>query len=67
MRMLICTIGSKRRKCTLRFATEVARALTGQVTLLGVVSREKDRDTLRATLSKTVKRLEKLASPYRSA
>lgn len=59
MRMLICTIGSKRRKCTLRFATEVARALTGQVTLLGVVSREKDRDTLRATLSKTVKRLEK--------
>jgi nucleotide-binding universal stress UspA family protein len=58
MRMLICTIGSKRRKCTLRFATEVAKALSGSVTLLGIVGKDKDKDTLRATLSRTVKRLE---------
>ena len=60
MRMLICTIGSKRRKSTLRFATEVAKALSGRVTLLGVVSDEKDKDTLHHTLDKAAKRLEEL-------
>jgi nucleotide-binding universal stress UspA family protein len=37
MHMLICSIGSKRRKSTLRFAKEVARALAARATLLGVV------------------------------
>jgi nucleotide-binding universal stress UspA family protein len=60
MRMLICTIGSKRRKSTLQFATEVAKALTGKVTLLGVVSQEKDKDTLHHTLNKTAKTLKEL-------
>jgi nucleotide-binding universal stress UspA family protein len=40
MHMLICTIGSKQRKSTLRFAQEVARALSAKVTLLGVVYRK---------------------------
>jgi nucleotide-binding universal stress UspA family protein len=38
--MLVCSIGSKRRASTLRFATEVALALRADTTFLGVVSKK---------------------------
>ena len=41
MKMLVCTIGSRRYKATLRFAQEVARALSADVTLLGVVDKKR--------------------------
>ena len=46
MHMLICTIGSKRRKSTLRFAREVAKALSAKVMLLGVVDRKRNVEEL---------------------
>ena len=51
MHMLICTIGSKRRKSTLRFAREVARALSAQVMLLGVVGRKRAAEELEQFLA----------------
>lgn len=50
MKMLICTIGSERRKATLRFAIEVATALSADVTLMGVVGNKRDREELGQTL-----------------
>jgi len=44
--MLICTIGSRRRKSTLRFAQEVAKALSAEVMLLGVVDRKREAEEL---------------------
>ena len=41
MKMLVCTIGSRRHKATLRVAEEVARALSAEVTLLGVVDKKR--------------------------
>jgi nucleotide-binding universal stress UspA family protein len=41
MKMLLCSIGSRRRKTTLHFGIEVARALSAEMTLLGVVSDRK--------------------------
>jgi nucleotide-binding universal stress UspA family protein len=41
MRLLLCTIGSRTRKQTLRFGIEIARALAGHVTLLGVVDKKR--------------------------
>jgi nucleotide-binding universal stress UspA family protein len=46
MHMLICTIGSKRRKSTLRFAQDVAKALSARVMLLGVVGRRRKAEEL---------------------
>jgi nucleotide-binding universal stress UspA family protein len=46
MKMLICTIGSKRRKATLRFAAKVATALAADVTLMGVVGKNRDMEEL---------------------
>jgi nucleotide-binding universal stress UspA family protein len=57
MKMLICTIGSARRKATLRFAVEVARALSADVTLLGVVGRKREIGDLAQTLQETVLQL----------
>jgi nucleotide-binding universal stress UspA family protein len=42
MKMLICTIGSARRRATLHFAVEVARAFSADVMLLGVVGRKRE-------------------------
>jgi nucleotide-binding universal stress UspA family protein len=50
MKMLICTMGSKRRKATLRFAVQVATALSADVTLMGVVGKKQDREELSQTL-----------------
>jgi nucleotide-binding universal stress UspA family protein len=41
MKMLLCTIGSAQREETLRFATAIARALSAEITLLGVVSKKR--------------------------
>ncbi len=42
MKMLLCTIGSTRREVTLQFGMAVARALSAELTLLGV-ARNKDK------------------------
>ena len=52
MHMLICTIGSRQRKSTLRFAQEVARALSAKVTLLGIVYRSGTAEPLEQLLDK---------------
>jgi nucleotide-binding universal stress UspA family protein len=41
MKMLICTIGSRQHKETLRYAEGVAKALSAETTLLGVVDKER--------------------------
>ena len=57
MHMLICTIGSKQRKSTLRFAQEVARALSAEVTLLGIVYRKGSIELLEQLLEKAAAEL----------
>jgi len=52
MHMLICTIGSKQRKSTLQFAQEVARALSAEVTLLGINRRKASTEPLEQLLDK---------------
>jgi len=41
MKMLLCSIGSKKRKTTLRYGATLAKALSAEVTLLGVVDRKR--------------------------
>lgn len=60
MHMLICTIGSKRRKSTLRFSTEVAKALSSEVTLLGVVGKKRKVEDLGRLLEETASDLAEL-------
>ncbi len=50
MKMLICSIGSKQCKITLHFATEVAKALSADTTLLGIAHKERDTENLMRTL-----------------
>ena len=57
MHMLICTIGSKQRKSTLRFAQEVARALSAEVTLLGIVRQKASTELLEQLLDKAAAEL----------
>ena len=57
MQMLICTIGSKRRKSTLRFAQEVAEALSARVMLLGVVDRKRNVEDLQQFLEEAAEGL----------
>ena len=57
MHMLICTIGSKRRKSTLRFAQEVAKSLSARVMLLGVVSRKREAEELQQFLAQAAENL----------
>lgn len=52
MKMLLCTIGSKRRHITLEFGAQVARALASEVTLLGVTDKEEKRAELAEILDK---------------
>jgi len=51
MHMLICTIGSRRHKSTLFFAKQVAKALSGEVALLGVVGKKRKAEELEAVLA----------------
>jgi nucleotide-binding universal stress UspA family protein len=46
MRLLVCSIGSKKNKSTLRFARQVAGALAAQSTLLGVVEKQEQAEWL---------------------
>jgi nucleotide-binding universal stress UspA family protein len=60
MHMLICTIGSKRRRSTLRFAQEVAKALSSEVTLLGVATKKGKAEELGQFLAQAADGLEEL-------
>jgi nucleotide-binding universal stress UspA family protein len=60
MHMLICSIGSKQRKSTLRFAQEVAGALAAKVTLLGVVYGKGKSEELEQSLSDAAEELREL-------
>jgi nucleotide-binding universal stress UspA family protein len=42
MKILICTIGSAQRQDTLDFASAIARALAAEITLLGVVKKQRE-------------------------
>jgi nucleotide-binding universal stress UspA family protein len=53
MKMLLCTIGSKRRPITLRFGAQVAKALAAEVTLLGVTDKEDQLSELTVSLEQT--------------
>ena len=57
MHMLICTIGSKRRKSTLRFAQEVAKALSAKIMLLGVASKKRRVEELQVFLAQAAENL----------
>jgi nucleotide-binding universal stress UspA family protein len=57
MKMLICTIDSSQRKRTLRFGAEVAKALSADTTLLGVVGREKQAGDLQVILDEAAQAL----------
>jgi len=57
MKMLICTIGSSQRKRTLRFGAEVAKALSADTTLLGVVRKEQQAEDLHAVLDEAAREL----------
>jgi nucleotide-binding universal stress UspA family protein len=54
---LICSIGSKKSKATVRFAAQVAQALAAEVTLLGVVEKEHKVDHLDQVLKDTAQQL----------
>jgi nucleotide-binding universal stress UspA family protein len=60
MHMLICTIGSKQHKSTLSFAQEVAKALSAEVTLLGVVDGKRKAEELEQILAESASGLEEL-------
>jgi nucleotide-binding universal stress UspA family protein len=57
MKMLICTIGSSQREYTLRFGAEVAKALSADTTLLGVVRKEQQAKDLQLVLDETAREL----------
>jgi nucleotide-binding universal stress UspA family protein len=57
MRMLICSIGSKQCKTTLRFGAEVAKALSADTTLLGMVKKGHEGNQLRQALNKAAQEL----------
>jgi len=50
MKMLLCTIGSKKHEYTLRFGAEVAKALAADLTLVGVVDKKDKVPSLAASL-----------------
>jgi nucleotide-binding universal stress UspA family protein len=57
MRMLICSIGSKKRKATLRFAAGMAKALASEVIMLGVVDKERKVEQLGLTMDEVARDL----------
>lgn len=59
MKILICTIGSKQRESTLRFASHVAEALAADTMLLGVVDKERKAAELEQVLQEVVLNLSK--------
>lgn len=63
MKILICTIGSKQRKSTLRFASRVAEALAASTTLLGVVDKKSKAEELEQVLQEVALNLSKRELP----
>lgn len=57
MKMLICTIGSSQRKHTLHFGAEVAKALSADTTLLGVVGKGRQAGDLQVILDEAAQAL----------
>jgi len=55
--MLICTIGSKHREGTLRFGAEVAKALSAETMLLGIVGKSRNIELLSTTLKEIAQEL----------
>jgi nucleotide-binding universal stress UspA family protein len=53
----LCTFGSKQRKHTLRFGLEVAKALSSDATLMGVVEKEQRAEELEADLNEAAREL----------
>jgi nucleotide-binding universal stress UspA family protein len=65
MKMLLCTIGSKRRQVTLEFGAQVAKALAADVSLLGVTDREEKLAELSEFLEKAAADLAESGVPAR--
>jgi nucleotide-binding universal stress UspA family protein len=63
MKMLICSIGSEQCNVTLRFGTAVAKALSADTTLLGMVKEGDKAEQLRGALNKVSKELAELGLP----
>lgn len=53
MKMLVCSIGSRKRIATLQFSCSVARALAAETTLLGVAQSEAGLEPLQGVLEDT--------------
>lgn len=65
MKMLICSIGSKKRKSTLRFAAEIAKALAAEVTMLGMADKERKVDEISSTMNEVASELAEHDLPVR--
>ena len=57
MRMLKCSIGSRKRLATLAYAAEFAKALNAQVTLLGVVDKKRKAEQLSLDMARMARNL----------
>ena len=57
MKMLICSIGSRKSRATHAFSAKVAQALAAETTLLGVVNSVTDAEPLTAALERTAQAL----------
>jgi nucleotide-binding universal stress UspA family protein len=57
MKMLICSIGSKQCQATLRFGSEVAKAVAADSVLLGMGKREQDVEELQGLLAEVARGL----------
>jgi nucleotide-binding universal stress UspA family protein len=57
MRMLVCSIGSKKRRATLRYAAQIAKALAAEVTLLGLVDDKRNVERLALVMHQVAKDL----------
>jgi nucleotide-binding universal stress UspA family protein len=57
MKMLMCSIGSKKMEETLRFGAEVAKALAGDVLFLGVVEKAQNVPEVRAAMERIARQL----------
>jgi len=57
MKMLLCSIGSKKRKTTLRYGATLAKALSAEVMLLGVVDKKRKINRLAAIMDTIAREL----------
>jgi len=57
MKMLLCSIGSKKRKTTLRYGATLAKALSAEVTLLGVMDKKRKSSRLELIMNTIAREL----------